>query len=102
MMVVLPVSNDTKQQFIVAGLTFFISWNSFDNSWRVMISQNKTVLIAGVKLVLDIFLLQIYNLGIGDLALVNNSSQSADPNLEDMGTVWSLIYLTQEEMDNLQ
>lgn len=101
-MLVLPLSNDPQQQFIVNGLTFFVKWISYDNAWRITVSQNNTVLIAGVKLVLGIFLLQIYNLNIGDVVLVNNSGLSFDPDLENMGTVWSLIYLTQDEVDALQ
>ena len=101
-MLVLPISNDPQQQFIVNGFTFFIKWINYDQAWRLTISQNNIVLIAGVKLVLGIFLLQIYNLGIGDVVVVNNSGQSQDPNLNDMGTVWSLIYLTEQEVEGLQ
>ena len=97
---VIPVTNDASQQFNTLGYTYLIQWNSTSSTWHMSISQNGVLLIAGIALVIDIFLLQPYALLIGDYLVINNESQSVDPGRDawDDGS-FSLIYFTEEERD---
>jgi len=95
----LQIDDSPSQKITLAGLTFFIKWCSYQSSWSVSVYQEDVLLIAGIKLVLNIFLLVSYDLGIGDLAVFNVNNRSLDPQRNGLGTEWVVVYYTQDEIN---
>lgn len=95
---IIPLTDDAAQTENILGLTLFFYWNVRDNSWRMTISKDDTVIISGVKLVVGILLLRAYALNIGDFFVFENSTSFIDPTRHGFTSAqFELVYLTQEE-----
>lgn len=97
---VIPITNSAKQAFTALGFDFEFYWNDTDSAWRMNLSQNGVVLFTGLRLVINIFILNAYGLGIGDFFIINNESISEDPTRDawDDGS-FSMLYYTEAEKD---
>lgn len=102
MPVIIPLTIDASQSETILGFDLLIQWNIRDNAWRMDISQNNILLIAGVKLTAGVALLSPYALQIGDFFVYQNSTTLIDPTRDGFVTgQFLLIYLTQEEVNGL-
>lgn len=97
---VIPVTNDASQEFTALGFDFKFEWNTTDQGWRMNISQNGTAIITGLRMVMGIFLLDAYALDIGDFFIINNESESADPDRNAWDGSFSLLYYTEQEKED--
>lgn len=99
---VIPFTDAPLQSETILGFDLRFYWNVRDNSWRMDIIQNDAALIRGVKLVVGVLLIRPYALEIGAFFVFQNSFNLSDPTRDGFSTnQFQLIYLTQEEVDEL-
>lgn len=98
---IIPLTNDASQTQNIVGFDILVQWNTFDNAWRLQLSQDTVVIIADVKMICGVFLLLPYQLGLGDFyVLQNNTVALNDPGREDFSNgAYNLVYYTQDEMN---
>jgi hypothetical protein len=100
---IIPLTDDASQTVNIVGYDILVQWNSFDNSWRMSLSQNSVSVIDSIKMTCGLFLLFPYQLGIGDFyVLQNTGTRVLDPTRESFTQgQHNLTYLTAEEIDAL-
>ena len=89
---------NTTLDGIMVKLT--IKWNDTDLAWYLSIIgiTDTSIDLKGIRLVCGIDLLYQYNiLALGGLYMIDNDNELEDPNYDDFGTRFTMMYLPKGE-----
>lgn len=100
---IIPIIAGTPAQtfsIILNEISYIMTakWNSRADFWTLDIAdENNTVLINNVALKIGVDLLEPFNLGIGNIYVVNFSGGGIEPSLLNIGEETALIYIAPDE-----
>jgi hypothetical protein len=103
-MIELPFTTDPSQSFDIqlgdAKYTIAATFSERTQVWSMDISdfETKDVIIQGVPLVLGTFLLNPYNLGIGDFLVVDTAMTNQDAGADDLGDRVKVYWQSEDEL----
>jgi hypothetical protein len=87
-------------------LSFRVRWNSRESSWRLDIrTVEEEPIVSGLKLLPNQNLTKGYTsplLPSGNFYIIDVGGGNSRPTLESLGNIQSLIYLTEEEENELR
>jgi hypothetical protein len=79
-----------------------ITYNERANTWGLDLADVDAVpLASGVLLVVGADLIDAYKLGIGGLFMVEIGTTGGDAGANNLGDVYKLIYLTEQEVEDV-
>ena len=75
-------------------------WNSRSEFWTLdIVDENNVTLIAGLCLKLGVRLLRAFNLGVGELIVIDDTSTGIEASLSNIGITTRLVYFTPTEIE---
>lgn len=103
-----PETAWTSQEIALGGIIydFTYTYNKRDQRWRLTISLDDTIIIAGVKIIENQSLFSRYilpNFNHGDIYCIRFKEDGKDVGLNNLGVdkAYSLVYFSNEELSAL-